>query len=812
MPIVFDNIELPGTTYDVLARVDVYLVANEDDLTVPGVIPGSDISILDKFSAYTNGAGYVQFNLRANSLITPGGTYYVWETHFKDGRVNKRYIEVPNGAGPYHVADIETSVTPPVPSSASLPVRYAAPWGDDSNDGKSWGTPKLHVMKAYDALPANGGTVYFTDNTQCDTATDTGIWIAGVGDPNYASLPAGWRQAKACNFIGVGNTTAGGGFGRQPQATLLGGSASDANKPLVAISTRANFQSFENIAGSGQKRNVVIGLMSDGNVHNTGYLDNGFWRNVNMTCAQTAGAGPTFTIQSSIDTVFWQTFEWVNPTSNATAAVTADERRTFLISGAYLIDINHGVHLKGGIKYTTPNVGWVFTVNDLQGENDFVSAMPPLVDIYGNQSAGHAKISNVNIYDAPGTAACVRNNALPAECVSVDGGGAQGFAAVAGPHINVSFERVSNGSLAATQSYGPQRWRDVGRRAFGFTSVPRSVPQLANHSPASWTGRSHGSYPTGGNATVTLVAGFNGVANAAGALTWTGAGDRGDREVTASRTIAVGDHFVFAVWQDESVFTADDGAGEGARLRFVTAGFLGTTDLLNELGSPTAQVFGLAPASRQNYNGKRPAFSYVIVRVTALGVNPCAVVGEMSVMKNNTIIYQEPTLLHFPNSWSSEQVANFVDGMNTIPYLPNVFTDDVGGDLVSHFGQRIIAPGGVMAAINADSAAASGIVQGLALGSFLAYNSGAGQYFRLGAQGTNPWDMMMATTSGAGDTWRLRLGSTAEVEVRADGLTADTETVLLVRRNVGGAFSLQRVSMGAADSGGAGFKLLRVPN
>jgi hypothetical protein len=40
----------------------------------------------------------------------------------------------------------------------------------------------------------------------------------------------------------------------------------------------------------------------------------------------------------------------------------------------------------------------------------------------------------------------------------------------------------------------------------------------------------------------------------------------------------------------------------------------------------------------------------------------------------------------------------------------------------------------------------------------------------------------------------------------------DGEVAMLVRRNVGGSFSLQRVSMGAMDSGGAGFKLLRVPN
>ena len=41
---------------------------------------------------------------------------------------------------------------------------------------------------------------------------------------------------------------------------------------------------------------------------------------------------------------------------------------------------------------------------------------------------------------------------------------------------------------------------------------------------------------------------------------------------------------------------------------------------------------------------------------------------------------------------------------------------------------------------------------------------------------------------------------------------ADGETILYVKRNVGGTITQQRVSMGAADSGGVGFKLLRVPN
>lgn len=40
----------------------------------------------------------------------------------------------------------------------------------------------------------------------------------------------------------------------------------------------------------------------------------------------------------------------------------------------------------------------------------------------------------------------------------------------------------------------------------------------------------------------------------------------------------------------------------------------------------------------------------------------------------------------------------------------------------------------------------------------------------------------------------------------------DGNVGMLVRRNVGGVLTLQQVSMGAADSGGSGFKALRVPN
>jgi hypothetical protein len=62
--------------------------------------------------------------------------------------------------------------------------------------------------------------------------------------------------------------------------------------------------------------------------------------------------------------------------------------------------------------------------------------------------------------------------------------------------------------------------------------------------------------------------------------------------------------------------------------------------------------------------------------------------------------------------------------------------------------------------------------------------------------------------------------STAQYDIYANGgevfleraVPADGETTLLLRRNVGAVYTLERVSMGAADSGGTGFKVLRVPN
>lgn len=80
------------------------------------------------------------------------------------------------------------------------------------------------------------------------------------------------------------------------------------------------------------------------------------------------------------------------------------------------------------------------------------------------------------------------------------------------------------------------------------------------------------------------------------------------------------------------------------------------------------------------------------------------------------------------------------------------------------------------------------------------------------ASGSDASIGMYFNTTGSGEI-RFRKDAGATELARFDGGTlADGNTALLIRRNVGGTLSLQTVSMGAVDSGGAGFKVLRVPN
>ena len=290
MPVVFDNWETAGQQYAQLRRVDVWLVASLTDAVTPGVIPGSDITIMDKVTAYTNGAGYVAVTLRANSLITPANTYYVWESHFADGRVSRRYISVTNGAGPYHVADLEispaTAVTPFVavldgqgtqasmPSAATMVAagnragwRY---WATDSTilwrfDGTNWRI----VAGSVGGKIRRNAALSVSNNTATDVSMDTTIEdpcaVTGLGTFYDSTAPGKLKVPTVTGLVldGLYRVTAGiswalGGTGRRElylTHSSLGTIASDIRGPAdtysrSTVTTTARFTSGQTVKAS----------------------------------------------------------------------------------------------------------------------------------------------------------------------------------------------------------------------------------------------------------------------------------------------------------------------------------------------------------------------------------------------------------------------------------------------------------------------------------------------------------------------------------------------------------------------------------
>lgn len=77
-----------------------------------------------------------------------------------------------------------------------------------------------------------------------------------------------------------------------------------------------------------------------------------------------------------------------------------------------------------------------------------------------------------------------------------------------------------------------------------------------------------------------------------------------------------------------------------------------------------------------------------------------------------------------------------------------------------------------------------------------------------GVGGTS-WDLHSRQTDG---DFRITPSPFSTPAVAFANASADTETALFVCRDLGGVETLQRVTQGAADSGGAGYRLLRVPN
>ena|SRR5215469_262235 len=127
-------------------------------------------------------------------------------------------------------------------------IMYVSVFGNDANDGLSWGSAKLTINAAICALPhgncassprqAGAGTVIYQEGVSIDTSSNVGIWLAGTNDSQYVSgLPAGWMKAYATGGLNVKCGTRASPPAHQHQpGCWVGTFTAGTNKPMLWLS------------------------------------------------------------------------------------------------------------------------------------------------------------------------------------------------------------------------------------------------------------------------------------------------------------------------------------------------------------------------------------------------------------------------------------------------------------------------------------------------------------------------------------------------------------------------------------------------
>jgi hypothetical protein len=236
-------------------------------------------------------------------------------------------------------------------------IQYVSPQGNDFNDGLSWGTSKLTVMAAYDALPSiaykGGGTIYIAEGSSASSTPGCGIWIMGSTDPNYNNPRACWHLAKSVDFIGVADGTSSPN-GHMPVANVVAGSTVDRNHPAVWLSGEGDSIRFRNLNFSSQTfRAVVLGEASNNNRTGSGQVTNVTFENVHAGASQVVNSGPGWDITGASYWIFLRdcgmsgTDNYNSGTGDLAPAVLMDGRTN---TGVGLVFIDNSNISNGAIK------------------------------------------------------------------------------------------------------------------------------------------------------------------------------------------------------------------------------------------------------------------------------------------------------------------------------------------------------------------------------------------------------------------------------------------------------------------------------
>lgn len=153
--------------------------------------------------------------------------------------------------------------TAELPTPLNNTAMYVSGSGSNSANGLSWFAPKKTAAAAYLALPAAGGTIYFTDNVKWSDGTEG----HGLGDSqgifilDGSAVPDrdGWLRHKPVHFVGVDSGPAV-GFGTTRRARMICHKGAESRfKPAIWLSA-GNFQTtFENMITAGNPAGAAIG-------------------------------------------------------------------------------------------------------------------------------------------------------------------------------------------------------------------------------------------------------------------------------------------------------------------------------------------------------------------------------------------------------------------------------------------------------------------------------------------------------------------------------------------------------------------------
>jgi hypothetical protein len=320
------------------------------------------------------------------------------------------------------------------PNVSVYGIQYVSNAGSDRNDGLSWGTAKKTVFAALQALPngstspptAGTGTVYISSGN-FHPSPNTGVWLMGPADPNYASPPAGWLRVtnaggQGINIVGVPNNAG----GPNPHMSTVTpskprGIGISNGDPTFWLSGTTEPINISNLSGGGGARFILIGQCSNGDRTGRCAPNNIVFSNVNGSANFNSGSGPCTDVTGSAYWIWFRDFGCIGNATLASGGRFSNQAAAMLFDGTGnagmgLVFVKDANFAGGGIKFI-PGVGTnsLYVDNAIE-EGDFTHDIPPVVWFTAWSPSESAYLNNVQGADpgpTPGPCVRVDNSSIP---------------------------------------------------------------------------------------------------------------------------------------------------------------------------------------------------------------------------------------------------------------------------------------------------------------------------------------------------------------------------------------------------------------